>query len=456
MIPTSDPSRARGVSPVIGVVLMLALTMVLVAAVAPAVFGSLGDVRLTKPDAEVIVHYDEGVPSSQTDSFANTQATLTGDGLVTVRIESVSEPLDADRLYLRVDDTTHPWVHDDTPFDPTDTATVGTDISLWVQQGKTVRLVWNASSGDRGYVLASYSVPEITGEWSSGSDGGGGGVPDPDRDCSWLDGQTPPPGDVEIDGFVLECDLDDYDVHNLDIKGGGAVIGVTEAEGNINYDGGTTYDANATALDGNNIKLKTGSVVNGNVNSSSGADLNGGSQINGNLDAEGSVNIQSNSRVTGDVDTTGTVQINSNSRVDGAITTDGDVDPDSSTIGGKIVAQGTIDTIDDTTVKAGVESTGGNKIGTDSSTVLGDVRTGGVISLDNGTSVDGDVESTGGSGVKILAGSTVTGDVATDGDVKVKDSTVEGDVYASTFDCTNSTINGQDCSSYNEKDYNDY
>lgn len=58
--------------------------------------------------------------------------------------------------------------------------------------------------------------------------------------------------------------------------------------------------------------------------------------------------------------------------------------------------------------------------------------------------------------VKIDQESTVEGDVSGDS-VELTDSTVEGDVYTDgTFDCEDSTIDGQSCDDYDAQDESDY
>lgn len=74
-----------------------------------------------------------------------------------------------------------------------------------------------------------------------------------------------------------------------------------------------------------------------------------------------------------------------------------------------------------------------------------------VAEVTNGTTVGGDVQSHTADS-KVLDSSVVEGSVTADDTVKVHDSTVEGHVYASDFDCSNAEINGQDCSAYTPRD----
>lgn len=75
-----------------------------------------------------------------------------------------------------------------------------------------------------------------------------------------------------------------------------------------------------------------------------------------------------------------------------------------------------------------------------------------VAEVTDGTTVAGDMESQT-KDAKVLD-SIVEGSVTADDTVKLQGAEVEGEVYAdpADFDCTDSTINGQDCGTYSPKD----
>lgn len=100
-----------------------------------------------------------------------------------------------------------------------------------------------------------------------------------------------------------------------------------------------------------------------------------------------------------------------------------------------------------------VSQTADVKIG--NGTVGGSIEAGKVIEVVDGSSVDGDLTNDDKT-VKV-DDSTVSGSIVTEGDVKLQDATIEGDVYVdpADFDCTSSTINGEDCSTYTPKDPDD-
>lgn len=120
----------------------------------------------------------------------------------------------------------------------------------------------------------------------------------------------------------------------------------------------------------------------------------------------------------------------------GDVTGDTDVNAQDSLVTGAVISNDTAK-IDNTTVGEGVDAS-------DTVEVIAGSSTGDDVTSDT-------------SLVKVLD-SDVDGAIATDGSVKLDGATVEGDVYvnAGDFDCTDSTIDGQDCSAYSPKDPDDY
>jgi cytoskeletal protein CcmA (bactofilin family)/Mg-chelatase subunit ChlD len=236
--------------------------------------------------------------------------------------------------------------------------------------------------------------------------------------CGWVDARTP--GDVTVDGIVVECNLDGSDVHNLEIKNDGVVIGEIEADGNIDMYGGTTRSGDAASLNGGDVNLSEGSIINGALSASGNVNLDDSSHIHGDVTADGTVSVDSESGITGDVDTTGDVYVSDGSHIEGRIDADGDIDLGTGvTVGGKITAAGDIDISDDSTVETDVEST------------------------DNGSIT--------------VSNAAVQGNIATGGDVDIASSTVDNHVYQGAgFSCQSSMVNGLNCSEYTPKSYEAY
>lgn len=163
---------------------------------------------------------------------------------------------------------------------------------------------------------------------------------------------------------------------------------------------------------------------------------NGGTVI-GDTSSQGATIDADEARLYGDVDGEDTVNLQ-DSFVTGSVTSrTADVKVDNTTVNGPVDAV------------TEVEVFNGGSVGGDA---VSDTKN---VNVDGG-SVAGDAVSDG-KDVKVLDGE-VSGSVAADGVVKLQDATVDGHVYVASgdFDCTDSTIDGQDCSEYTPRDPDAY
>lgn len=129
----------RAVSPVIGVILMVAITVILAAVVGSFVLGLAGDVSENAPTAQIDFNYDSDDPSvilthDGGSSFQSTDVRLAGADTP----EAVRESGDWDGT-VRAGDATDPI--------PLTNAV----------EGDTLRLVWEGSSSSS--VIAQSTVP---------------------------------------------------------------------------------------------------------------------------------------------------------------------------------------------------------------------------------------------------------------------------------------------------------
>ncbi|WP_224333070.1 type IV pilin [Haloprofundus halobius] len=124
------------------------------------------------------------------------------------------------------------------------------------------------------------------------------------------------------------------------------------------------------------------------------------------------------------------------------------VDADGATFYGDVVAERLVNH-QDGPISGSVSSNDDVKI--DGATVGESAEADDETEIVAGSTVGGDAG--GGDLVKVLD-SDVSGSVASDGSVKLQDATVEGDVYVPDggFDCTNSTVGGENCGEYTPKD----
>lgn len=401
---------------------MVGITVVLAAAVAPFVFGAVQESE-SPPNAQISFAYDEGAESVVTDSFARTKAAAGADGLVVINVESVPDGMDADQLFLQTSNSTRPWLHGHTQYSFGDTVRTGGSLTRWAERGEEIRVIWESEGSDSSYTIGLFTVPEV-------DDVTLGGPPTPTDDCSWVKSQLSNSsgtftGDLTIDDRVVECDLvpPTFKIDNLKIENDGAVIGEIDVFNDINVIDGATYN---------------GDVKMNHTGSGDDIDLTDGSEINGDVIADGNVDIDDGTTVDGDVSADGDVSIDNGGTVFGIVDAKGDVDVDSNTlIEEGIVTTGNVDLTSDVTVGDKIEAEGD-------------------ISVSDGSTVEGDIESTN-SGTITTTSSTVLGAVATQEDVDIDSSDIQGHVYEDNgFSCSSSTINGQNCGSYAPQNYDDY
>ncbi len=127
----------RAVSPVIGVVLMIALTVAISAIVGTLIFGITPEIGQTKPTVDVTF-----------------QETTSGAISVT---HAGGDTLDRGTVEVVYTNKTGSTVRDEwkTPLRIGDSPSGG---PYTVKSGTTLRVVWTDTSGDESYLLASFTV----------------------------------------------------------------------------------------------------------------------------------------------------------------------------------------------------------------------------------------------------------------------------------------------------------
>ena len=128
-------TEERAVSPVIGVVLMVAITVILAAVVGSFVLGLAGDVSETAPTAQISFEYDSGEVTLIHDggsSFSSDNVRLTGSG--------------------GTDDNLEDWGNGQ--------VSAGDSVTVDINQeseGNTLRVIWQGSSTSA--TIARSTVP---------------------------------------------------------------------------------------------------------------------------------------------------------------------------------------------------------------------------------------------------------------------------------------------------------
>jgi len=126
------------VSPVIGVILMVAITVILAAVIATFVLGLGDQVSNSSPQASFSFDYDG------TDTL-----TVTHDG---------GQGIDASNLYIRgTDDEDGPWGG---TTGSNSKVKAGNSDDVAVTDGSTVRVIWESSDGSDSSTLATWNGPD--------------------------------------------------------------------------------------------------------------------------------------------------------------------------------------------------------------------------------------------------------------------------------------------------------
>jgi flagellin-like protein len=133
----------RAVSPVIGVILMVAITVILAAVIGTFVLGLGDQVSENAPQASFSFDFDT----------ANDNVTITHEGGETLDNSTLS--IDGDDSGLAPGDVNHPGDWDDGTVEAGDSITYKD-----VDNGETVRVVWTNPAGGSTNTIARATAPQ--------------------------------------------------------------------------------------------------------------------------------------------------------------------------------------------------------------------------------------------------------------------------------------------------------
>ena len=146
------------VSPVIGVILMVAITVILAAVIASFVLG-LGGNTNTTPQASFSMEYDADATTTDSsyDFYEGSGNGLGTDGILTVTHDG-GDTVDASQITLNDGG-------DDGPTDAIIAATstevsAGTTVTVAVDSDDTVQIIYNDPSGGSSSTLATWEGPD--------------------------------------------------------------------------------------------------------------------------------------------------------------------------------------------------------------------------------------------------------------------------------------------------------
>ncbi|ELZ78228.1 hypothetical protein C455_11113 [Haloferax larsenii JCM 13917] len=128
----------RAVSPVIGVILMVAITVILAAVIGTFVLGLGDQVQETAPQASFAFDYDSG------------------SGDLTITHESGESISDSDLNVTLYNSTDRAWTDSDNEISAGDSTTIAL-TSPAPSDGDTVRIVWTSESGGTSSTLQKWT-----------------------------------------------------------------------------------------------------------------------------------------------------------------------------------------------------------------------------------------------------------------------------------------------------------
>jgi flagellin-like protein len=146
------------VSPVIGVILMVAITVILAAVIATFVLGLGDSLSNTAPQASFSFQYDDGVDTSNTDDWDEDytsdvkKLTVTHDG---------GDTIEAGNLRVVGGETDRDLDASGTsPFGTNSEVSAGSSFDYAVQSDDTVRVIFQAESGGSSATLGRWDGPD--------------------------------------------------------------------------------------------------------------------------------------------------------------------------------------------------------------------------------------------------------------------------------------------------------
>jgi len=159
------------VSPVIGVILMVAITVILAAVIGTFVLGLGEQVQDTSPNAQFTTEYSEDNPTDSDVSFADgTNVVVDADGTLTLEMTS-GQDVEASELSISGVDDAHssvPTGYDfgftdttgDNPYSSGDQLSAGETVEVGVNSDSEVKLIWTADGGGQSDTLATWEGPD--------------------------------------------------------------------------------------------------------------------------------------------------------------------------------------------------------------------------------------------------------------------------------------------------------
>jgi flagellin-like protein len=148
----------EAVSPVIGVILMVAITVILAAVIGTFVLGLGGSVQQTAPQASFTFDLDTTTTSDNCNG--NLEDTSNPSGVLSITHDG-GDSIVEDRLSLSDDDGTPiNDLENCASISSSDEVSAGTTIAPDVDTDDTVRVIWESQNGENTATLGQFSGPD--------------------------------------------------------------------------------------------------------------------------------------------------------------------------------------------------------------------------------------------------------------------------------------------------------
>jgi flagellin-like protein len=157
---TPRPDDDRAVTPVVGIVLMVAVAVILAALVSIHAFGLLGTADDVGPNVQVRFNYSTSAAPDVQDSWGRKNTSDTYDGLLTFTMEGGTN-VPPERLTLTgATGLTNGSFSGNNALGDKEFYESGDTLRVWVAADDTVRLVWRDPGGEKSAAVAIWDSGE--------------------------------------------------------------------------------------------------------------------------------------------------------------------------------------------------------------------------------------------------------------------------------------------------------
>jgi flagellin-like protein len=145
----------RAVSPVIGVILMVAITVILAAVIGTFVLG-LGD-QVSESAPQASFSFDFSASGTGADEGFNGQNGAVGTGDTVTITHEGGETLEATNIDV---EGSNSGLTEETPFDPTPISAGSEAVYSGVNSAETIRVIWTNPAGGATNTIARATAPQ--------------------------------------------------------------------------------------------------------------------------------------------------------------------------------------------------------------------------------------------------------------------------------------------------------